>query len=104
MEESLEKAKVSIIIPTNNSGETIEECLRSIQCENYPLYEVIIVDNFSNDDALKTVKEFGTKTIQQKCNLAQARNIGVDNSTGKRALFLDSVRANYWKSGRNAFC
>jgi glycosyltransferase involved in cell wall biosynthesis len=90
MEESLEKPKVSIIIPTNNSGETIEECLRSIQGQNYPSYEVIIVDNFSNDGTLETAEEFGAKTIQQKCNPAQARNIGVDNSTGKYVLFLDS--------------
>ena len=48
MVESLEKPRVSIIIPTNNSGETVEECLRSIRGQNYPSYEVIIVDNFSN--------------------------------------------------------
>jgi len=90
MEESLEKPRVSIIIPTNNSGETIEECLRSIQGQNYPLYEVIIVDNFSNDGTLETAKEFGAKIIQQKCNPAQARNIGVDNSAGRYVLFLDS--------------
>jgi cellulose synthase/poly-beta-1,6-N-acetylglucosamine synthase-like glycosyltransferase len=47
MGESLEKPRVSII-PTNNSGETVEECLRSIQGQTYPSYEVIIVDNFSN--------------------------------------------------------
>jgi glycosyltransferase involved in cell wall biosynthesis len=90
MEESLEKPKVSIIIPTSNSGETVEECLRSVQGQNYPLYEVIIVDNLSNDDTLKTAREFGAKIIQQKCNPAQDRNIGVANSTGKYAFFLDS--------------
>jgi glycosyltransferase involved in cell wall biosynthesis len=90
MEESLEKPSVSIIIPTNNAGETIEECLRSIHGQNYPSYEVIIVDNFSNDDTLETAKEFGAKTIRQRCNPAQARNIAVDNSTGKYLLFLDS--------------
>ncbi|MGA2309459.1 MAG: glycosyltransferase [Candidatus Bathyarchaeia archaeon] len=90
MEESLEKSRVSIIIPTNNSGETIEECLRSIQGQDYPLYEVIVVDNFSNDNTLEMAKNLGAKTIQQKCNPAQARNIGVDNSAGKYVLFLDS--------------
>jgi glycosyltransferase involved in cell wall biosynthesis len=90
MEKSLEKPKVSIIIPTNNSGETIEECLRSVQGQNYPSYEVIVVDNFSNDDTLRTVTEFGAKIIQQKCNPAQARNIGIANSVGKYAFFLDS--------------
>jgi glycosyltransferase involved in cell wall biosynthesis len=90
MEESLEKPNVSIIIPTNNSGETIEECLKSIQGQTYPFYEVIIVDNFSNDDTLETTKKFGAETIREKCNPAQARNIGVDNSTGKYVLLLDS--------------
>jgi glycosyltransferase involved in cell wall biosynthesis len=90
MEESREKLRVSIIIPTNNSGETLEECLRSVQDQNYPLYEIVIVDNFSNDGTLETAKEFGAKIIQEKCNPAQARNIGVDNSTGKYVLFLDS--------------
>jgi glycosyltransferase involved in cell wall biosynthesis len=90
MEESLGKPKVSIIIPTNNSGETIEECLMSIRGQDYPLYEVIIVDNFSNDGTIETAKKLYAKTIQQKCNPAQARNIGVENSTGKYLLFLDS--------------
>jgi glycosyltransferase involved in cell wall biosynthesis len=90
MEKSLEKSRVSIIIPTNNSEETIEECLRSIQGQDYPLYEVIVVDNFSNDNTLEMAKNLGAKTIQQKCNPAQARNIGVDNSAGKYVLFLDS--------------
>jgi len=90
MEESSEKPRVSIIIPTNNSGETIEECLRSIQSQDYLSYEVIIVDNFSNDNTLEMAKKLGAKIIQQKCNPAQARNIGVDNSTGKYVLFLDS--------------
>jgi glycosyltransferase involved in cell wall biosynthesis len=93
MEEGLEKPKVSIIIPTYNSGETLNECLKSIHCQNYPFYEIIIIDNFSNDGTLKTAKEFGAKTIQEKCNPAQARNIGIANSTGKYVLFLDSDQA-----------
>jgi glycosyltransferase involved in cell wall biosynthesis len=90
MEESWEKPIVSIIIPTNNSGKTVGECLRSIQGQNYPLYEVIIVDNFSNDGTLETARKFGARIIRQECNPAQARNIGVDGSTGKYMLFLDS--------------
>jgi glycosyltransferase involved in cell wall biosynthesis len=93
MEGRLEKPKVSIIIPTYNSGETLNECLKSVNCQNYPFYEIIIVDNYSNDNTLKTAKEFEAKTIQQKCNPAQARNIGIANSTGKYVLFLDSDQA-----------
>ena len=90
MEESLEKPKVSIIIPTYNSSSTFVECLKSVYGQSYPFYEVIVVDNFSDDDTLKIAEEFGAKIIQQKCNPALARNIGVDNSTGKYIVFLDS--------------
>jgi glycosyltransferase involved in cell wall biosynthesis len=90
MSKSLKDPSVSIIIPTSNSGETIEECLRSIRGQSYQSYEVIIVDNFSNDNTLKIATEFGAKITQEKCNPAQARNIGTANSTGKYAFFLDS--------------
>lgn len=90
MEESLEKPKVSIIIPTYNSAETLAECLKSVQGQKYPLFEVIVVDNFSNDATLKIAKEFRSEIIQQRCNPALARNIGITNSTGKYILFLDS--------------
>ena len=90
MEKGSEKPKVSIIIPTYNSGKTLAKCLKSIHDQSYTFYEVIIVDSFSNDNTLKTAKEFEAKIIQQKCNPALARNIGVANSTGKYILFLDS--------------
>jgi len=90
MGNTLENLNVSIIIPTYNSGTTLAECLKSVHGQSYPFYEVIVVDNFSNDDTLKTAKEFGAKIIQQKCNPALARNIGIVISTGKYILFLDS--------------
>jgi len=90
MRNTLENLNVSIIIPTYNSGTTLAECLKSVHGQSYPFYEVIVVDNFSNDDTLKTAKEFAAKIMQQKCNPALARNVGVANSTGKYILFLDS--------------
>ena len=90
MEKTSGKPKVSIIIPTYNSDDTLAECLKGVCNQSYPFYEVVIVDNFSNDDTIKIATEFEAKIIQQKCNPALARNIGIDNSTGKYILFLDS--------------
>ncbi|MCW4031135.1 MAG: glycosyltransferase family 2 protein [Candidatus Bathyarchaeota archaeon] len=90
MEKSSKKPRVSIIIPTYNSGGTLAECLRGICDQSYPFYEVVVVDNFSNDDTVRIAEEFGVKIIQQKCNPALARNFGIVNSTGKYILFLDS--------------
>jgi len=86
----MEKPEVSIIVPTYNSGETLAESLKSIKGQTYPSYEVVVVDNFSSDDTLKKAKEFKAKTMQQKCNAALARNIGVTNSVGRYILFIDS--------------
>lgn len=90
MKATWEKYKVSIIIPTYDSAETLEECLKSIRSQSYPFYEIIIVDSFSNDDTLRIAKNFGAKIIQQKSNPAYARNIGILNSSGKYLLFIDS--------------
>jgi glycosyltransferase involved in cell wall biosynthesis len=86
----MEKPKVSIIIPTYNSGATLEKCLRSLENQTYPSYEIIVIDSFSNDGTLRIAEKFRAKTIQQRSNPALARNIGVTNSTGKYVLFLDS--------------
>jgi glycosyltransferase involved in cell wall biosynthesis len=86
----MEKPKVSIIIPTYNSGKTLLGCLESIYSQSYPFFEVIIVDNYSTDDTVEIAEQFGAKIIQAKSNPAMARNIGIRNSTGKYLLFLDS--------------
>lgn len=89
-EKNLEKQIVSIIIPTCNSEETLLECLKSVYSQNYPFYEIIIVDNYSADGTIKIAKRFSAKIIQEKSNPAMARNIGITNATGKYILFLDS--------------
>jgi len=90
MESSLVKPKVSIIIPTFNSENTLSQCLKGVLSQSYPFYEVIVVDNFSNDGTVRIANEFGVKILQQKCNPALARNAGINNSTGEHILFLDS--------------
>lgn len=91
--KAMEKPKVSIIVPTYNSGETLSECLESVHRQRYPLYEVIVVDNFSSDGTIRIATERSAKITQQRSNPASARNIGVANSTGKYVLFLDSDQA-----------
>lgn len=47
--------KVSIIVPTRNAHELVEQCLKSVYTRTiYPDFEVILVDNGSNDPAALT--------------------------------------------------
>jgi len=56
--------KVSIVIPTFNQGQYIEECLESVYNQTYRDIEVIIQDSLSND---------GTKEICSKYALMDPR-------------------------------
>jgi len=48
---------VSIIIPSFRGGEKIVRCLESVIELDYPEYEIIVVDNCSNDGSLEKIRE-----------------------------------------------
>jgi glycosyltransferase involved in cell wall biosynthesis len=50
---------VSIIIPTKNSAEFLEQCLISIKNQSYKNIEIIVVDNFSKDSTREIAKRYG---------------------------------------------
>ena len=47
--------KVSVIIPNFNYAHTIEERLLSIWQQNYPIFEIIILDDCSSDNSLEVI-------------------------------------------------
>lgn len=50
--------KVSIIILNWNGWQDTIECLESLYQIDYPNYDVIVVDNDSNDESIKKIKEY----------------------------------------------
>lgn len=92
--------KVSVIIPMYNSSKYIVECVNSVINQTYKKLEIILVDDKSNDSTLKKVnriKDKRIKIIKLKKNVgaAEARNKGIEASTGDYICFLDSD--DYWK-------
>ena len=84
---------ISVIIPTYNSINTIEECLLSLQ-NNFLDKEVIVVDSYSTDGTLEVCEKFGVKIIKtHERGIAKARNIGIKNANGDYILFIDSDAA-----------
>lgn len=53
--------KVSVIIPNYNYAHYLEERFRSILNQDYPIYEIIILDDNSKDESLKMIDEFKRK-------------------------------------------
>ena len=48
---------ISIIIPVYNSGEQLYDCVKSIQNSTYKHFEIIIVDDGSNDESYEYCEE-----------------------------------------------
>lgn len=86
----------SIIIPTYNNAHLINYTIDSVLCQTNKNYELIIVDDGSNDDtetivankinSFKVIKYFR----KENGGVSSARNLGVKHSKGKYLIFLDS--------------
>ncbi len=84
--------KVSVIIPTYNRCELLREALASVFAQTYRDFELIVVDDGSNDDTAVVVQEFaGVRYVwQPHRGVSAARNYGVALSEGAWVAFLDS--------------
>ncbi|TDG35303.1 glycosyltransferase [Pedobacter changchengzhani] len=86
---------ISIIIPTYNSGKTIEACLESISIQTFKAFEVIIIDGLSTDETILNAKEFENKialTISSAMDegIYDAMNKGISLAKGEYLYFLGS--------------
>ena len=90
--------KLSVIIPVYNVEKYVICCINSVIQNDLEssAYEIIIVDDESPDDSVKTIKSYfqnvaNLKVISQKNKgLGGARNTGILNATGTYLLFLDA--------------
>ncbi len=97
MSQKIQKELVSVIIPTYNGEEFIEETLESVFSQTYKNFEVIIIDDGSSDNTRKIIKEYDKPLnhyFQQNLGAGAARNLGVARSKGEFIAFLD--HDDYW--------
>jgi hypothetical protein len=85
---------VSIVIVTYNSEDDIGECLRSIYEKTDSIsYEIIVVDNHSQDDTVRVIKkEFPDVRLicnYENKNFAYATNQGIRLSKGRFIMLLN---------------
>ncbi|WP_298532303.1 glycosyltransferase family 2 protein [uncultured Algibacter sp.] len=89
---------ISVIIPFYNDYETIGETLESLAQQSHSVYEVIIVDDFSNNEKevenaisdYKSILPLRLLRNNQNKNGAYSRNRGIMNSRGDIIAFLDA--------------
>lgn len=85
--------RVSVVIPTFNSGPYVVEAVASILAQTHPVDEVIVVDDGSTDDTAVRLSHFGLPVRyirKENGGVSTARNRGVDEATGDLIAFLDA--------------
>jgi len=90
-----EEALVSVVIPTYNHAHFLGEALQSVVDQTYIYWEVLVIDNNSNDNTDYIVSSFNDKRIKlykinNKGVIAASRNLGIQKACGKWVAFLDS--------------
>lgn len=95
--KSSNENSVSVVVPAYNRQKTIERAIVSALQQNYPVHEIIVVDDCSTDNTVQIVEEFACRDSRVKliCHNTNkgaqaARNTGIRNATGEWIAFLDS--------------
>ena len=85
--------RVSAIIPTYNRKAFVQEAIASVLAQTYTDYELIVVDDGSDDGTGEALKQYGARVryvYQQHQGVSTGRNHGLELASGEFIAFLDS--------------
>ncbi len=84
--------RVSVIIPTFNRARCLAEAVESVLAQDFPGFELIVVDDGSTDETPSILARYPGVTVIRTENrgVAAARNLGAARATAGRLAFLDS--------------
>ncbi len=83
----------SVIIPTYNRWQLLQEALGSVAKQDYQDLEILVIDDGSTDETSQQVRRLNLPIHLLSCNRggpAQARNVGIQEARGEFVAFLDS--------------
>lgn len=87
------RTKVTVVIPAYNAERYLGETLASVFAQTVQPYEIIVVDDGSQDGTEMVVRSFGDRIRyirQQNQGISGARNTAIREATGDWIAFLDA--------------
>lgn len=88
-----DKLNISVIIPVFNREKTIRRAIDSVLGQDFPAFELIVVDDGSTDSTAEILKSYHHKikvVTQNNFGVSFARNRGIMEAKGEWIAFLDS--------------
>lgn len=92
--------QVSVILITRNRYDSLKEAVNAILNQTFSDFELIIIDDASEDQTKNIIEDFKDKRIRYLRNIknlgiAQARNIGINMARAKFIFFTDDDCSPY---------
>jgi teichuronic acid biosynthesis glycosyltransferase TuaG len=90
---------ISVIMPVYNAGKFIDEAVESVVSQSYANWELLLIDDGSNDGSIDILREWSNKdgriSILQHPNginkgVSSSRNMGLKYAKGEWVAFLDA--------------
>jgi glycosyltransferase involved in cell wall biosynthesis len=86
--------RISIVTPSYNQGQFIEETIRSVLLQGYPDLEYIIIDGGSSDETVEIIKKYepwlSYWTSEKDRGQAHAINKGIERISGEVFNWINS--------------
>jgi glycosyltransferase len=87
--------QISVVIPVYNAENTIKNCVESALKQDLESFEVILVNDGSNDSTSEILEQYNANPRviifhQVNMGVSAARNVGLSHASGEYVFFLDS--------------
>ena len=84
---------LSVVIITRNRSRLLSDAIRSVLIQSYPNFELLIIDDGSDDDTEEIVKQFADPRIRylkkEPTGIPKSRNYGVKMAKGEYIVIMD---------------
>ena len=82
----------SVIVPAYNAAKTLQSLLDSLSNQTHKDFEIIVIDDGSNDETYKIAQSYACDLIHliENHGPAYCRNFGAQNARGDILVFIDS--------------
>lgn len=88
--EGVNPITVTVVIPTLNSARTLPMVIESLNNQDTPPQEVVVVDGGSSDGTPRIAALGGCTVIEERVGRSRARRLGAAHAKSQFVLFLDS--------------
>ena len=94
----MSEIKLSVIVPTYNSSNTIERLIHSLSNQIFKDFDIVFIDDCSSDDTVDTIRKALENTnIKYQLLINESnrgpgysRNRGIEKANGDYIIFIDS--------------